>query len=89
MIAVGAFSSIEDMELKSGIFRAFNVLAAEQTQIDYFRSEVGRASEVINGCVSFSYDSSGELVVDYQTAELWQNIVFRNAIVEIIDARGD
>jgi hypothetical protein len=89
MISTGAFSAIEDVQMKGHIFRAYNVLSAGQTQIDYFRDEVGRASAVINTYVSFSYDASGEITVGYQIDDICRNAVFRNAVVEIIDARGD
>lgn len=89
MISAGAFSGIEDTQIKTQVFRAYNILAAAQEQIDYFRDEVGRASAVINSHVAFSYDAKGELTVAYQIQDICNNIEFRNAVVEIIDARGD
>lgn len=89
MIAAGAFASVPDMSVKGTIFIAFNVLAAGQSQIDYFRDEVGRASAVINAHVSFSYDNSRSLTVAYDMQRLCPNATFRNALVEIIDARED
>lgn len=89
MIAAGAFSAIPDKELIGSIFMAFNVLTGGQSQIDYFRDEVGRASAIINTHVSFSYNANRELTVGYDVGSLCHNIPFRNALVEIIDARED
>ena len=89
MIAAGAFSALDDAELKSKIFRAYNILTFGQSQIDYFRDEVGRASAVINSHVSFSYNSNGEVSVSYDVSNLCRNMTFRNAMVEIVDARSD
>ena len=89
MIAVGAFSAIPDKELKSKIFFAFNELTDGQTQIDYYRDELGRASTVINNQVSFSYNSESELTARYEVANLCRDVAFRNAVVEVIDARED
>jgi len=88
MIAAGAFSALPN-EVKSMIFRAYNVLADQQMQIDYYRDEVGRASAVINAYVSFSYDEDEALIAAYHVPDLCREAVFRNALVEIIDARKD
>ncbi len=89
MIAAGAFSSVSDDDVKGTIFMAFNVLTAGQSQIDYFRDEVGRASAIINAHVSFSYDANRALTVAYDVPRICSNATFRNALVEIIDARED
>ena len=89
MIATGAFSGIDDTRVKSQVFRAYNILAAAQEQINYFRDEVGRASAIINSHVTFSFDKDGNLTVAYEIKDICNNIPFRNAVVEIIDARGD
>ena len=89
MIAAGAFSAIPDKEVVGTIFTAFNVLTGGQSQIDYFRDEVGRASAIINTHVSFSYNMNRELTVSYEVDSLCHKVPFRNAMVEIIDARED
>jgi len=89
MIAAGAFAAIPDKELVGTIFTAFNVLTGGQSQIDYFRDEVGRASAIINTHVTFSYNANRELTVSYDVGSLCHNTPFRNAMVEIIDARED
>ncbi len=47
MISAGAFAGVEDPEVKSRLFQSYNALSMAQTQIDYFRDEVGRACAIM------------------------------------------
>ena len=89
MIASGAFSGLENSELKTLVFQAYNTLELAQEQIDYFRDEVGRASAVIYRHVTFSYDQQANLTAAFEINSLCGNTEFQNAVVEIIDARED
>ena len=89
MISTGAFTRIPSDSLKNSILNFFNTVEFQQSHIGYFQDEVGRASMVIKEHVLFDYNEQNQLEVEYEIEDLCDNIVFRNALVEVADARLD
>jgi len=93
MLSNGSFSNLADESLKASISNLYATIERSNSQINYFRDEVGRASAIINTYVLFSYDSlgngNGRQKVSYNLGNLCDNILFKNALVEIIDSRRD
>jgi len=93
MLSNGSFSNLEDESLKASISSLYATIERSNSQINYFRDEIGRASAIINTYVLFSYDSLGSGVgnqkVSYNLGNLCDNILFKNALVEIVDSRRD
>ena len=93
MLSSGSFSSLDDGALKASISNLYANLERSNSQINYFRDEVGRASAIITTYVQFSYDSlgtgRGNQKVSYNLGNLCDNILFKNALVEIVDSRRD
>jgi hypothetical protein len=89
MVSNGILSDIQNEELKQAISDLYLEIDFQNSQINYFRDEVGRASLVINTFVEFNYDASYNISVVYDIDSLCKNISFNNALFEIIDARQD
>ena len=93
MLSNGSFSNLADESLKASVSSLYATIERSNSQINYFRDEVGRASAIINTYVLFSYDSlgngNGNQKVSYNMGNLCDNIIFKNALVEIIDSRRD
>jgi len=93
MLSNGSFSNLENESLKASISSLYASIERSNSQINYFRDEVGRASAIINTYVLFSYDSlgigEGKQKISYNLGNLCDNVLFKNALVEIIDSRRD
>ena len=89
MISNGAFSRLQNLNIKNTIENLYSTLDFANSQITYYRDEVGRASAIINKHVLFSYNSDGNLLSTYTISNICNNIEFKNALVEIVDARQD
>ena len=89
MLANGILARVSNEELKLKITDVFDEIDLSNNSISYFRDEVGRASKIINEHVLFSYNENSNLTVTYDINEFYSIIPFRNALVEIIDARMD
>ena len=50
---------------------------------------MGRASRIILEYTEFSYDDEGNMTVKFDLNDLYENNKFKNALVEIVDARID
>ena len=89
MLASGAFARVQNDLLKTSISDLYSYLEFGQSQVTYFRDEVGRASAIVWEHADFWYDEQGVNRVDYDLAELCGSRTFRNAMAEIVDARSD
>jgi len=90
MIAVGAFARIRSLQLKDALSRFYSVANSAHGFTDYFRADLGRASDIIWRHVSFSTDKLGRGVVsDYEFETICKSTEFRNALVEVVDSRRD
>jgi len=89
MLANGILARVCNEIIKNKIIELFNRIDSSNNSIPYFRDELGRASKIINEHVLFSYDENYDLTVVYELSEIYTVIPFKNAMVEIIDARAD
>ena len=89
MLTNGVLARVSNEELKMKITDVFDEIDLSNNYIPYFRDEVGRASKIINEHVLFSYNKNSDLTVTYDINEFYSVKPFRNALVEIIDARKD
>jgi len=90
MIAVGAFAHLRNLQLKDTLSRFYAVANSSLGFTDYFRADLGRASDIIWRYVTFSTDDAGEpLVVAYDMEAMCTSIEMKNALVEVVDARKD
>ena len=89
MISTGALTRIPSDSLKNAILDFFNIVEFQQSHISYFQNEVGLSSMVIKEHVLFSYSDKKQPELSYQIDELCTKIVFKNALVEVADARLD
>jgi hypothetical protein len=90
MIAVGAFAHIENIQLKDTLSRFYAVANSSLGFTDYFRSDLGRSSDIIWRYVKFSTDDAGEpLVAGYDMEAMCNSVEMKNALVEVVDARKD
>ena len=90
MIAVGAFARIHSLELKDALSHFYSVANSALGFTDYFRADLGRASDIIWRHVSFSTDDLGVGVIsDYEFEAICKSTEFKNALVEVVDSRRD
>ncbi len=104
LVTSGALARIDDPELKEHIATTFATAESIQEVIDYFSSDLGRASDIIWRKVSFSIalentqqldDMDADDIeslsqsVDYDFNTLCSDIVFRNAMLEVLDSFSD
>ena len=90
MIAVGAFARIDNIELKDKLSRFYAVADSSLGFTDYFRADLGRASDIIWRYVTFSYDDAGDpSVTHYDLETLCNSVEMKNALVEVVDSRKD
>ena len=90
MIAIGAFVHIKNIQLKDTLSRFYTVANSSLGFTDYFRADLGRASDIIWRYVTFSADDAGEpLVVAYDMEAMCNSVEMKNALVEVVDARKD
>jgi len=90
MIAVGAFANIENIQLKDTLSRFYAVANSSLGFTDYFRADLGRASDIIWRYVTFSTDDAGEpLIVAYDMETMCNSVELKNALVEVVDSRKD
>ncbi|WP_235299581.1 DUF6090 family protein [Portibacter marinus] len=89
MLSAKMMSNLPNETLRAQIKDLYHSLEYSNSFIDYFRTELGRANEIIWKKVLFSYDENGKLEVTYTLENLCEDFEFRNALVEVIDARQD
>jgi hypothetical protein len=90
MIAVGAFARIESLELKDSLSRLYAVANSALGFTEYFRADLGRASDIIWRYVSFSTDDAGKATVSsYNFDAMCESVELKNALVEVVDSRSD
>ena len=104
MVASGALARIDDLKLKSEISKVFSQAAIYQNYIDYFTTDLGRASDIIWRHVSFAIKPGAlsELAnpsdwksenytqsVSFDFDELCKAATFKNAVVEVFDSAKD
>lgn len=90
MIAVGASALIDDRELKDALSGVFTKIDAAEDILPYFRADLGRASTIIWRNVTMSFDADAvPTVVEYDFDSLCNSREMRNALVEVVDSRGD
>ena len=89
MLSANVLASLKNQELKESITDLYTVLDFSNSFIPYFRSDLGRASQIIWEHVSFGYDASRNQTVRYDIKQICNNSVFKNALVEVIDSNED
>lgn len=90
MVASGAFTRIEDHELKQQIAYSFSHLAGVNTYQQSFRISMPVVDEIVWRAVSYSIDrETGRPVASYEMSALCDNVELRNAVVEMIDIQHD
>ncbi|MDX1625286.1 MAG: hypothetical protein R3323_02125 [Wenzhouxiangellaceae bacterium] len=104
MLASEALARIEDTALKDQIASTFATAERMRDYVDYFSSDLGRASDIIWRSVSFQFVlpenqtiedfeiqevESQTQVVRYAFNELCADPVFINAMVEVLDSNLD
>lgn len=89
MLAAGIMAKLSSDSLKSLISELYANIEAAQDRLHYFRDELGRASAIIMNNVQFSFVDGEFTVLDYDFPALCKNLAFRNALVEVNDARVD
>ena len=93
MLSIGMTAQLSNDSLKIILSDLYSIIEDAQNKIEYFRTELGRASEVIMRYVQFTVPdnkSRGDMIVaalNFQS--LCNNLEFRNALVEVYDARSD
>ena len=93
MLSIGMIAQLSNDSLKVQLSDLFSAIEASQNLLEYFRTELGRASEVIMKHVQFTIPDQSEygdmMVSDLNFETLCNNLEFRNAMVEVYDARND
>jgi len=89
MLATGMIAQLRNDSLKTMISDLYASIEASQNRLEYFRDELGRASQVIMKSVQFSIGEGQFKVLYYDVPSLCKNTQFRNAMVEVYDARSD
>ena len=91
MLATGTFARMNNDSLKLKITGLYAALASGGDRLNYFREELGRASQVIMNHVGFSVDDDRAQMTNptYDFNRICSNPTFRNAMVEVVDARAD
>jgi len=97
MLSNGAFTRLSNDSLKTTIGNLYSRLYNANNYIVYFRDELGRASDIIWNHVDkefkpnvvLDYRSQDQLVAKYNYNDLCKSGVFKNALVEVYDARQD
>lgn len=104
MVGSGVLARLKDIPLKNALSGLYARAEAGEKIIDYFISDLGRASSIIWDHVSFSVSQGDELdtnlPLDEDFEELYTNVsydfevlcnsnVFKNALVEVMDSNLD
>jgi len=89
MLSSNIISGLSNSQLKSSITNFFAEIKSSNEFIKYFRTDLGRASDIIWKYVSFEYDSTKKLTVNYNLVDICEVSEFKNALVEVIDSRED
>ena len=89
MLSTGMFADLQNDILKTSISTLYTTLDEAMNRLEYFRADLGRASEIIWKYVQFSVDDNFSTTASYEFESLCENHYFRNAIVEVVDSRND
>ena len=89
MLAANVLANLSNRELKSEITSFYTRAETFNSYIEYFRTDLGRASSIVWKHVTFGYDQKNELTVSYDFENLCGAGEFRNALVEVVDSRED
>lgn len=90
MVASGALARVADQKLKQKIAYSFARLADINANQRSFRASMPVVDDIVWRTVSYSVDrETGRPVVSYDMAALCDDIVLRNAVVEMIDIQWD
>ncbi len=90
MIAAGVYARISNADLKNELTAFYTYAESMDGMLQYFRTDLGRASDILWRHVAFSTDDDGSATLtDYDFESLCRNVEVRNAMVEVIDSRGD
>ena len=89
MLSTGMLTQIQNDTLKRTLSSLYAQIAVSQNSLAYFRDELGRASQVIMRHVNFSIVDNQMALASYDLKKLCSNTEFKNALVEVYDARAD
>lgn len=90
MLASGALAQVTDQKLKQKIAYSFARLADLNANQRSFRASMPIVDDIVWRAVSYSIDrETGRPVVSYDMAALCDDIVLRNAVIEMIDIQWD
>lgn len=89
MLSANVLANLSNRELKSEITTFYTRTETFDAYIEYFRTDLGRASSIIWKHVTFGYDKDNALTVSYILNDLCESGEFRNALVEVVDSRED
>ena len=88
MLTNGSLSQIANDSIKLALNNLDSMLEFGRSQVDYFRSDLGRASTIIWEFVEF-YPGADGTEVRYDLKRLCASPRFKNALVEVLDSRDD
>ena len=94
MVTAGAVARMRDAAIKERLIATYSSLDLFRQQIDYFSSDISRASEIIWRKVTFervfadnASDGTGQgLTVRYDIDAICRDSLFKNAILEVEDS---
>lgn len=97
MVIAGAVARMRDAGIKERLISTFSEMSLFQHQIDYYSSDISRASDIIWRKVAFervfsesASDGTGQgLTVRYDLEVLCVDDLFKNAILEVEDSVVD
>ena len=103
MVSAGALARMRDPHLKAAIVDAFAVAEETEGYIQYFRAELGRASQLVVNRVVLRTELGDAMTTDrlledgvdrYVTADfdieaLCSDTLYRNGMIEVLDSRLD
>lgn len=89
ILSAGILGQIRNDSLKRSLSSLYARIESSQNSLSYFRDELGRASEVIMTHVPFTVENYEFSAVSFNLKEICASFTFRNALVEVVDARGD
>ena len=89
MVSTGVLARLRDEELKRALTRTFAELQLARASIDRFRVSLPVVDAVVWRRVEMMVDSAGGVSVAVDPERLFDDLEFRNAVIEMLDIHYD